>query len=81
MTTPPLTSPGSSSPQAALEQTLEQLLQSLLEMGICELLATTSVPELTHSSTGASDVQEAALETSAEGAASGYPGGLVGKKA
>lgn len=30
---------------------------------------------------GASDVQESALETSANGVASGYPGGLIGRKA
>lgn len=66
-----------------LEQTLEECLQSLLEMGICTshpLLFPSRLPT-NPSSPGASDVQESALETYVGGAASGYPGGLVGKKA
>lgn len=70
-----------SAPQAALEGRLEQLLQSLLEMGICESpLRVRCRPWLTLSA-GASDVQESALETSVGGVASGYPGGLIGRKA
>lgn len=69
-----------------LEQTLEQLLQSLLEMGICASLShlNYSMRDIadtnTYTQTGASDVQDSALETSLNGAASGNPGGLLGRK-
>lgn len=70
-----------STPQAALEGRLEQLLQSLLEMGICESPVSRLCSSSLTPSAGASDVQESALETSVGGVASGYPGGLIGRKA
>jgi hypothetical protein len=70
-----------STPQAALEGRLEQLLQSLLEMGICESPLSRFCSSFLTLFAGASDVQESALETSVGGVASGYPGGLIGRKA